>query len=56
MFVKNFEGMVYCCLYDCYWMMIFVSQGCFEFSGYFLVEIVENNMVLWEEIIYFEDC
>jgi len=51
----NLRGMVYCCLYDEAWSMVFVSQGCLELTGYSPDEILYGNKVTYEEITFEED-
>ncbi|HEX6735544.1 MAG TPA: EAL domain-containing protein [Azonexus sp.] len=53
--VKNLEGMVYRCLHDEHWTMVFVSQGCLELTGYTPREIVDGNSISWELITHPDD-
>lgn len=53
--VDNLDGLVYCNLYDKYWTMIFVSNGCKELTGYSAEELVFNKVVSYEEITFKDD-
>ncbi|NML26975.1 sensor domain-containing protein [Zoogloea dura] len=53
--VNNLEGMVYRCLDDEHWTMVFVSQGSTGLCGYAPAEIVDNAFISWENITHPED-
>ncbi|MBN9698138.1 MAG: EAL domain-containing protein [Zoogloea sp.] len=53
--VNNLEGMVYRCLDDSHWTMVFVSQGSTGLCGYTPAEIVDNASISWESITHPED-
>lgn len=53
--MRNLHGMVYCCLYDDAWNMVFASQGCLELTGYPPEELLYGNRITFEEITYAED-
>ncbi|WP_346285525.1 EAL domain-containing protein [Zoogloea sp.] len=53
--VNNLEGVVYRCLDDEHWTMVFVSQGSAELCGYAPAEIVDNAFISWENITHPED-
>jgi len=53
--LDNLEGLVYCNLYDKYWTMIFVSNGCKELTGYSPEDLVFNKVVSYEEITFKDD-
>jgi diguanylate cyclase (GGDEF)-like protein/PAS domain S-box-containing protein len=53
--VDNLEGLVYCNLYDQHWTMIYVSDGCKDLTGYFPDDLIFNNLVSYEEIIFKDD-
>jgi len=46
----NLNGMVYCCLYDDEWTMVFVSQGCLSLTGYQADSLIDNRRVSYEAI------
>lgn len=49
--VDNLKGMVYCNIYDEYWTMLYVSQGCFELTGYSPEQLIRNHTISFEEVI-----
>ena len=49
--VDNLKGMVYCNIYDEYWTMLYVSQGCFELTGYSPEQLIHNHTISYEEVI-----
>ena len=53
--VNNLEGMVYRCLDDPHWTMVFVSQGSTGLCGHTPAQIVDNACISWEEITHPED-
>ena len=53
--IDNLEGMVYCCLYDARWTMVFVSQGCEALTGYPVESLLQNEKVSYEEVTLEED-
>lgn len=53
--LNNLDGMVYCCLYDAKWTMVFVGDGCKQLTGYDAETLVSNPAVCFEAIIYPED-
>jgi PAS domain S-box-containing protein len=53
--MSNLPGMAYRCKDDKNWTMEFVSEGCFELTGYKDFEIIDNNIISYEKIIYPED-
>ena len=53
--VNNLEGMVYRCLNDSHWTMLFVSQGCLALTGYASQDLIQNARVCWEEVTFAED-
>jgi diguanylate cyclase (GGDEF)-like protein/PAS domain S-box-containing protein len=53
--VNNLHGMVYRCKQDSDWTMLFVSQGCFELTGYMPGDIIANLNVSYDEITHQED-
>lgn len=53
--MSNLPGMVYRCLNDFAWSMIFVSGGCSNLTGYSPSELEENKVVSYGNIIHPED-
>lgn len=53
--LDNLEGMVYCCLCDSDWTMVFVSQGCRNLTGYQPAEMLYNQHISYERITYSAD-
>ncbi|MBU3736498.1 MAG: EAL domain-containing protein [Methylobacterium sp.] len=53
--MANFDGMVYCCLPDAHWTMIFVSQGCEALTGFAAEALLRNEDICFEEITFRDD-
>lgn len=53
--VKNLYGMVYCCLYDPKWTMVYASEGWSELTGHPPSALLSNATFYYEEITYPED-
>ena len=53
--MSNLPGMAYRCKYDSLWTMEFVSQGCFELTGYLPEELINNKEISYAELIHPED-
>src|SRR3972149_8735221 len=53
--INELPGLVYCCRNDNNWTMEFVSKGCFQLTGYRPEDLILNNKISYEEIIYPED-
>ena len=53
--IHNLEGMLYCCLYDQDWTMVFVSNGCKELTGYESEELLHNKLISYETMTFEED-
>ena len=53
--LDNLPGMVYRCLNDKNWTMKFVSEKCFELTGYRSDEIIENRVISYNDLILPED-
>lgn len=53
--VDNLDGLVYCNLYDKYWTMIFVSNGCKNLTGFSPEDLIFNKVISYEEIIFKDD-
>jgi PAS domain S-box-containing protein len=50
--LKNLNGMVYHCANDPSWTMEFISQGCYELTGYKPEEILHNKKRSFQDIIH----
>ncbi|WP_041420917.1 putative bifunctional diguanylate cyclase/phosphodiesterase [Sideroxydans lithotrophicus] len=44
--LNNLDGMVYCCLYDADWTMVFVGDGCKQLTGYDAQAFVSSEICL----------
>jgi len=53
--IANIDGIVYRCLVDAQWTMEYVSDGCFEVTGYRPDELLLNNVISFEKLIHPED-
>ncbi len=53
--MSNIDGMVYRCRDDAQWTMEFVSDGCFDLTGYRPEELLRNHTVSFAEIEHPED-
>lgn len=53
--MSNLPGMAYRCLNDEHWTMKFVSDGCYELTGYPSEDLIENNKISYAEIIHPDD-
>jgi diguanylate cyclase (GGDEF)-like protein/PAS domain S-box-containing protein len=51
-FLANLPGMAYRCGFDRSWTMQFVSEGCFELTGYRPEELVQNEAVSFNDIVH----
>jgi PAS domain S-box-containing protein len=53
--MHNLEGMLYCCLYDKDWTMVFVSNGCKELTGYDPDDLLQNKHISYEAVTLEDD-
>ncbi|HAA27649.1 MAG TPA: hypothetical protein DCE56_08225, partial [Cyanobacteria bacterium UBA8553] len=53
--MSNLPGMVYRCRNDRDWTMEFISEGCFNLTGYYPADLIENQKISFHEIIYPDD-
>ena len=53
--LNNLEGMVYCCLCDEHWTMVFISQGCRSLTGYEPRDMLYNQRISYEQITHEAD-
>jgi len=51
----NLDGMVYRCQNDPDWTMEFVSEGCFNLTGYHPAELLHNDQISYEQIEHPDD-
>lgn len=49
--LSNLPGMAYRCANDRYWTMQFISNGCFELTGYLPEELIDNACISFNDII-----
>lgn len=49
--VKNLPGMVYQCKNDKDWTMIFISDGCYNITGYKPDDLINNKTISFNELI-----
>lgn len=50
--INNLPGMVYRCKNDKNWSMEFISQYCFELTGYHPEDIIDNQKIAFNDIIH----
>ena len=53
--MANLPGMVYSCVNDPEWTMVFISEGSIELTGYLPDELIESSTVSYNDIIHNED-
>lgn len=53
--LDNLDGMIYRCLYDDQWTMIYVSKGCETLTGYPAQDLILNKVKSYERITHTED-
>lgn len=53
--LDNLDGMVYRCLYDAEWTMLYVSKGCESLTGYTAQDLLLNHAISFENITHPED-
>lgn len=53
--IGNLPGMAYRCINDPNWSMIFLSEGCFELTGYEAQQLLKNETISYNNIIHPED-
>jgi PAS domain S-box-containing protein len=49
--LSNLPGMAYRCLYDRDWTMLFVSDQCYELTGYHKEQLLGNKAISFNELI-----
>jgi PAS domain S-box-containing protein len=53
--IGNLPGMAYRCLNDENWTMEFISEGCYELTGYAPSELIGNRTLSYSELIHPDD-
>ncbi len=53
--LDNLDGLIYCCLPDEHWTMVFVSSGCKQITGYAPQDLLFNRKVSYETLTHPED-
>ena len=53
--MSNLKGMVYCCLLDENWTMVFVSDGCVGLTGYNADDLLFNHRITYEALTFKDD-
>jgi len=53
--LSNLPGMAYRCRNDREWTMVFVSEGCYDLTGYTTDDLMNNRRISYNEIIHPED-
>jgi len=53
--MSNLPGMAYRCMNDKNWTMVFLSQGCHTVTGYTVMEILNNSLTSYSDLIYEDD-
>jgi PAS domain S-box-containing protein len=53
--MSNLPGMAYRCHNDSYWTMEFISEGCYDLTGYYPSDLINNHQIAFSEIIHGDD-
>ena len=53
--MSNLPGLAYRCRNDRNWTMDFVSEGCYDLSGYTAVDLIENRAIAYGQLIHPDD-
>lgn len=53
--ISNLNGMVYRCRSDRNWTMEYISEGCFDLTGYHPEDLLNNNKLSFNNLIHEED-
>ena len=53
--MSNLPGMAYRCRNDNKWTMEFVSEGCFDLTGYPPEDLINNRVISYAELIHADD-
>lgn len=52
MLISNLPGMAYRCKYDSEWTMLFLSEGCYELTGYKAESLLNNKDLSYNDLIF----
>lgn len=50
--IDNLPGFVYKCAYDHDWTMFYISEKCFDITGYYPQDLTDNNKISYNDIIH----
>ena len=53
--ISNLNGMVYRCRSDRDWSIEYISDGCFEITGYHPEELIDNSKLSYNDVIHEDD-
>jgi PAS domain S-box-containing protein len=53
--LHNLPGIVYRCVYDKQWTMLFLSEGCIRLTGHQPEELLYNEAISFVDLIYEDD-
>ncbi len=53
--LANMPGMAYRCRYDRSWTMLFISQGCYQLTGYSTNDLLRNRRIAYGTIVHPDD-
>ena len=53
--LANMPGMAYRCRYDRSWTMLFISQGCYQLTGYSTNDLLHNRQIAYGTIVHPDD-
>ena len=53
--LDNLDGMVYRCLLDQHWTMLYVSKGCQPLTGYAATDLLHNRSISYETLTHPDD-
>ena len=53
--MSNLPGMAYRCRNDWHWTLEFISEGCFNLTGYHPADLIENQKISFYDITYSDD-
>jgi PAS domain S-box-containing protein len=53
--IDNLPGIAYQCLNDVNWTMLYISNGCYELTGYEPFELIKNQILSYGDLIVEDD-